>query len=79
MPSGISGSCVTMRVSACATGSGRMLGATQSWGDLHSGDALHVTHPAGGTQNFTVYGEVPAQPLSGTGEFIDDVIITLTY
>ncbi|HBU6133719.1 spore coat U domain-containing protein [Enterobacter sp. 168J2] len=53
--------------------------ATQRWGDWRSGDALHVTNPTGGTQSFTVYGEVPAQPLSGTGEFIDDVIITLTY
>ena len=53
--------------------------ATQRWGDQSSGDALQVTNPAGGTQNYTVYGEVPAQPLTGTGEFIDDVIITLTY
>ncbi|EOZ4639597.1 spore coat U domain-containing protein [Enterobacter cloacae] len=53
--------------------------ATQRWGDWRSGDALVVAHPTGGTQSFTVYGEVPAQPLSGTGEFIDDVIITLTY
>ncbi|HGH4621151.1 TPA: spore coat U domain-containing protein [Enterobacter cloacae] len=53
--------------------------ATQRWGDWRSGDALVVAHPTGGTQGFTVYGEVPAQPLSGTGEFIDDVIITLTY
>lgn len=54
-------------------------GATQRWGDQSSGDTLNVTNPAGGTQDFTVYGEVPAQPLSGTGEFIDDVIVTLTY
>ena len=53
--------------------------ATQRWGDQSSGDSLQVTNPAGGTQNYTVYGEVPAQPLTGTGEFIDDVIITLTY
>lgn len=53
--------------------------ATQRWGDWRSGDALVVAHPTGGTQSFTVNGEVPAQPLSGTGEFIDDVIITLTY
>lgn len=54
-------------------------GATQRWGDQSSGDAMQVTHPAGGTQNYTVYGDVPAQPLTGTGEFSDDVIVTLTY
>jgi len=54
-------------------------GATQRWGDQSSGDAMQVTHSAGGTQSYTVYGDVPAQPLSGTGEFSDDVIVTLTY
>ncbi|MEH0886545.1 spore coat protein U domain-containing protein [Enterobacter sp. UNJFSC 003] len=54
-------------------------GNTQRWGDQSSGDAMQVINPAGGTQNYTVYGDVPAQPLSGTGEFSDDVIITLTY
>lgn len=53
--------------------------ATRRWGDRSSGDALNVSNTDGGTQSYTIYGEVPAQPLTGTGEFIDDVIVTLTY
>lgn len=53
--------------------------ASQRWGDQSSGDALHVANTDGGTQSYTLYGIVPAQPLTGTGEFSDDVIVTLTY
>lgn len=53
--------------------------ATRAWGDLSSGDALNVSNTDGGTQSYTIYGDVPAQPLTGTGEFVDDVIVTLTY
>ncbi len=53
--------------------------ATRRWGDQSSGDAFNVSNTDGGTQSYTIYGEVPAQPLTGTGEFVDDVIVTLTY
>lgn len=53
--------------------------ATRIWGDQSSGDALNVSNTNGGTQSYTLYGVVPAQPLTGTGEFSDDVIVTLTY
>jgi len=54
-------------------------GATQRWGDQNSGDALNVLNAEGGTQSYTLYGVVPAQPLTGTGQFSDDVVVTLTY
>ncbi|EKZ5287279.1 Csu type fimbrial protein [Klebsiella aerogenes] len=54
-------------------------GATQRWGDQNSGDTLTISNNAGGKKNVTVYGELPAQVMTGTGEFTDDVIITLTY
>ncbi|VDZ70776.1 putative lipoprotein (plasmid) [Klebsiella aerogenes] len=54
-------------------------GATQRWGDQSSGDTLTTSNNIGGKKNIIVYGELPAQTMTGTGEFGDDVIITLTY
>lgn len=53
--------------------------ATQSWGDQSSGNTMNVSNEQGGTQSYSIYGVVPAQPLTGTGEFSDDVVVTLTY
>ncbi|MFX4314565.1 spore coat protein, partial [Enterobacter sp. 63] len=53
--------------------------ATQSWGDHSSGNTMNVSNEQGGTQSYSIYGVVPAQPLTGTGEFSDDVVVTLTY
>ncbi|MGG8135397.1 spore coat protein U domain-containing protein [Klebsiella aerogenes] len=54
-------------------------GTTKRWGDQSSGDTLTTSNNIGDTKNVIVYGELPAQAMTGTGEFGDDVIITLTY
>lgn len=53
--------------------------ATTPWGEQIGSNTLEVTHEDGNVQNFTVYGTVSPQTLTGTGLFSDDVVITLTY
>jgi len=50
-----------------------------AWGEQSGSNTLDVTHHDGAIENFTVYGTVPPQTLSGTGVFNDNVVITLTY
>lgn len=52
---------------------------TQPWGDQTGSNTLEVSHHDGNLQDVTVYGSVPTQTLNGTGEFSDDVVVTLTY
>lgn len=54
-------------------------GLTQPWGEQRGISSHEVQNSAGGVQQLSVYGEVPAQPLTGTGHFDDDVVVTLTY
>lgn len=53
--------------------------ATTAWGDQPGSNTLDITHQDGNVQNFTVYGTVSPQTLSGTGVFSDNVVIMLTY
>ena len=54
-------------------------GFSQPWGDQRGINSRDVQNSEGGVQHLTVYGEVPAQTLTGTGQFDDDVVVTLTY
>ncbi|EMK5831647.1 spore coat U domain-containing protein [Citrobacter sedlakii] len=52
---------------------------SRPWGDQIGNNTLEMDHHNGSIQDVTVYGSVPAQTLTGTGEFSDDVVVTLTY
>lgn len=53
--------------------------ATRPWGEALGSNTMEMSHHDGSVQAVTVYGTVPTQPLTGTGVFSDNVVITLTY
>lgn len=53
--------------------------ATRPWGTEPGNNTMEMSHHDGSVQTVTVYGTVPTQPLTGTGVFSDDVVVTLTY
>ena len=53
--------------------------ATRPWGETPGNNTMEMSHHDGSVQTVTVYGTVPTQPLTGTGLFSDNVVVTLTY
>ncbi|QPC85639.1 spore coat protein u [Mesorhizobium sp. NBSH29] len=52
---------------------------SQPWGDVATPGSTVPGSGSGGTQNFTVYGRVPAQQTPSPGVYNDTVVVTVTY
>jgi spore coat protein U-like protein len=53
-------------------------GMTTNWGQTIGTDTVSSTG-TGGTQSFTVYGQVPAQSTPAPGAYSDTITVTVTY
>lgn len=55
-------------------------GFHRPWGDgTNGGQPVQVTVNAGETQALTIYGVVPAQPGVPPGDYVDQLVVTVTY